>query len=95
MSGNQVENYTTHNFLVCYQDDGHDIILNRKLSVSVIIHTILGVVVFWKVHIQPFIAYESTDGEIRYIYKAVRKNKVIRRYMEALALHTGAPTVNW
>ena len=67
LSGNQVEKYTTHNFLECYQDDGHDIVLIRRLSVSVIIHTILGVVVFWKVHIQPAIAYESTDVEIRYM----------------------------
>ena len=29
------------------------------------------------------------------MYKAVKKIKVIRRYMEALALHTGAPTVDW
>ena len=29
------------------------------------------------------------------MYKAVKKNKVIQRYMEDLALHTGAPTVNW
>ena len=29
------------------------------------------------------------------MYKAVKKNKVIRRYMEALSIHTGAPTVNW
>ena len=29
------------------------------------------------------------------MYKAVKKNKVIRRYMEALALYTGAPTVHW
>ena len=29
------------------------------------------------------------------MYKAVKKTKVIRRYMEALALHTGAPTVHW
>ena len=27
------------------------------------------------------------------MYKAVKKTKSIRRYMEALALHTGAPTV--
>ena len=26
---------------------------------------------------------------------AVNKTKVIRRYMEALALHTGAPTILW
>ena len=29
------------------------------------------------------------------MYKAVRKTKAIRRYMEALALHTGTPTVHW
>ena len=29
------------------------------------------------------------------MYKSVKKTKVIRRYMEALALHTGAPTVHW
>ena len=28
------------------------------------------------------------------MYKAVKKTKVIRRYMEALALYTGAPTVH-
>ena len=29
------------------------------------------------------------------MYKAVKKTMVIQRYMEALALHTGAPTVHW
>ena len=29
------------------------------------------------------------------MYKSVNKTKVIRRYMEALALHTGAPAVHW
>ena len=29
------------------------------------------------------------------MYKAVKKTKAIRGYTEALALHTGAPTVNW
>ena len=29
------------------------------------------------------------------MYKSVKKTKVIRRYMEALALYTGAPTVHW
>ena len=29
------------------------------------------------------------------MYKAVKKTKAIQRYMEALALHTGEPTVNW
>ena len=60
-----------------------------------IIHTLLGVAVCWKLQIQPAIASDSTDGEIRCIYKAVKKTKVIRRYMEALSLHIGAPTVHW
>ena len=29
------------------------------------------------------------------MHKSVKKTKVIRRYTEALALHTGAPTVHW
>ena len=44
-------------------------------------------------YIQPAIEYDSTDGEIRCMYKSVRKTKVIRRYMEALEIHTGVPTV--
>ena len=29
------------------------------------------------------------------MYKSINKIKFIQRYMEALALHTGAPTINW
>ena len=29
------------------------------------------------------------------MYKAAKETKAIRRYMEALALHTGAPTEYW
>ena len=29
------------------------------------------------------------------MYKAENKTNAIRRYMEALSLHTGAPTVHW
>ena len=29
------------------------------------------------------------------MYKDIQKTKVIRRYMEALALYTDAPTLNW
>ena len=46
-------------------------------------------------YIQPAIEYDSTDGEIRCMYKSVRKTKVIRRYMEVLEFYTGAPTVHW
>ena len=95
MSGNQVEVRTTKHCLECHQDADHARILNIRRSVSGIIHTILGVSLLWKVQIQPAIAYDSTDREIRCMYKAVNKTKVISRYMEALALHTGAPTVYW
>ena len=29
------------------------------------------------------------------MYNDVNTDKIIRRYMDALALHTGAPTVHW
>ena len=29
------------------------------------------------------------------MYKAVKKTKAIQKYMEVLALKTGAPTVHW
>ena len=94
-SVDQVEYHTTQNCLECHQYAYHVIILNRRRSVSVIIHTLLGVFVCWKVQIQPAIASYSTDGEITFMYKYVKKIKVIHIYMEALALHTDAPTVHW
>ena len=36
-SGNQVEDYTTHNCLECHQDGDISIFFNRRLSVSCII----------------------------------------------------------
>ena len=48
-SGNQIEDHTTQNFLECHQDADHARILNRRRSVSGIIHTQLGVDVCWKV----------------------------------------------
>ena len=93
-SGNKVEYYTTHNCLECHQYSDSRI-TNRRRSVSDIIHNLIGFSVFWKLHIQPTIASDSTDGEIGCIYKADKKNKFIRRYMEALALHTDEPTVHW
>ena len=56
----------------------HDIILNRRQSVSGVIHTLLGVSVFWKVNIQPAVVSDYTDGEIRCMYKAVNKTKAMR-----------------
>ena len=29
------------------------------------------------------------------MYKSIKKTKFIHRYMEALAVHTGAPTLHW
>ena len=61
-SGNTVEAYTTQNFLKFHQDEYHAIILNRRRSVSGNIHNILGVSIYWKVQIKPYVASESTDG---------------------------------
>ena len=67
----------------------------QKTAVLGIIHTLIGVAIYWKVHIQPALEYDSTYGEIRCMYKDVKKTKVLRRYMEDLALHNSTPTVNW
>ena len=55
-SGNQVEYHTTQNILECHQDADHARILNRRRSVSGIIHTLLVVDVFWKLQIQQAVA---------------------------------------
>ena len=92
-SGNQVEDHTTQIILECHQDADHARILNRRRSILGIINTLLGVAVCWKVQIHPSIASDSTDGEIRCMYKAIKKTKVIKRYTEALSLYTGTPAV--
>ena len=92
-SGNQVEDHTTQNCLECHQNSDHDRIINKRGSVSGIIHTLLGVAVFWKVHIQPDIVFDPTYGEIICTYRAV-KRKFILTYMEAWAIHTGSPTLH-
>ena len=61
-SGNQVEDYTTHKCLEYHQYADDARILNRKRSVSGIIHTLLSVAVCWKVRIQPDISSDCTDG---------------------------------
>ena len=63
-SRNQVEDYITHNFLECHQYVEHPRILNRRRSVSDTIHNLLGVYVYWKVKIKPYIACDSNDVEI-------------------------------
>ena len=40
-------------------------------------------------------ALDYTYGEIKCMYKSVKKNKLIGKYMDALALHNGYPTVHW
>ena len=64
-SGNQVEDHTTQIFFEYHQDADHARIINIRCSVSVIIHTLLGVAVCFRLSIQPDIASDSTDGEIR------------------------------
>ena len=60
--GNQVEYYTTHNFLEFHQDAYHARFINRRPSVSDINNSLLVVAGWWKVQIQPDVASESTDG---------------------------------
>ena len=62
---------------------------------SVIILTPSDVAICWKVQIQPAVASNSTDGNNCYMYKSFKKTKCVRRCMESLALHAGAPTVYW
>ena len=69
---------TQHSFLECHKYADHDRIINRRRSVSGIIHTLLGVSVCWKVNIQPDVASDSTHGEIVCMYKAVNKTKAIQ-----------------
>ena len=61
-SGNSVEYYTTQNFIECHEYEDNDRTINRRRSVSGIFHTLLGIEVFWKAHIQPDVASDSTDG---------------------------------
>ena len=61
-SGDQVEYYTTKNCLECHQYADHAIIINRRRSVSGILHTLFGVAVCWKVQIQRDVTSESTYG---------------------------------
>ena len=65
------------------------------MSFPGIIHTLLGVYVYWKLQIQPDIDSNSNYVEIICLYKAVNKTKVILRYMEALEIQTGAPKLHW
>ena len=67
---------------------------HKRVS-SVILHTMLGVAIYWKLKIQTSIASDSTDVEIKCVYKAVKKTKVIHKYMKALAIHTVSQTVHW
>ena len=95
MELNQVEYHKIQSSLECHQNADHARIINRRRSVSGLIHTMLGVAVCWKLHIQPAIASDSTEGEIIRTYKSVNKTKVIWRETEALALHTGATKLHW
>ena len=61
-NGNKVEDYISKNCLEFYLDADHARTINRRCSVLGILHTMLGFSFFWRVQIQPAIAYDSTDG---------------------------------
>ena len=73
----------------------HARVLNIRRTVSGIIHTLIGVAVCWKIQIKPYISFDPNYGEIIFMYKAAKKTKDTRRYMEALVIHTGETTVHW
>ena len=73
----------------------HAIIINRGWYLSETIHTLLGVYALWKVQIQPKLAFDSADGEIRCLYESVNNTKYFQYHMESLFLHTVSPTVHW
>ena len=64
-SESQIKDYTSKNYLKYHQDADHNRVIQIRRSVSGIIHTLLGVAVFWKVQIHPYAASDSTDGEMR------------------------------
>ena len=90
-----MEYYTTQNRLKYHLYAYHAIIIKIRQLVSGIINNIIDVSVLRKFQIQPYVAYDSTDGEIICMYKSVNKTKAIRGYTEALSLHTGSPKVYW
>ena len=59
-----MEYYTTQNSLEYHQDTNCARVINRRRSVSVIFYTFIDVDVCWKVQIQPYVASESTNGDI-------------------------------
>ena len=83
-SGDQVEDYITQNCLGRHQYSDHALILNRRIHVSGIIHTILGVSLLWTFQIKSAVASASTGEEIHYMYKSIKNTKDIQRYMEDL-----------
>ena len=70
-------------------------IVNRRRSFKDIVNTILGIAVCWKVKSQLNMSSDSTDVELRYMYKYANKTKSVQRYTEDLALRTSSPTVHY
>ena len=60
-----------------------------------IFNTVLVIAVFRKVKIQSVFDSDSYDGKTWCLYKADKKPKYAWRYMESIALQTGAKTVHW
>ena len=63
---------------------------------SGIIHTTIGVAIFWKVKIKFLIASNTSDGKMNDIHeKDANNTKYVRCYMESLDLHIGEPNIHW
>ena len=94
-SGNQVEDYTTHNCMEYEQDSDNDQIINIRWYMSGIIHALLDVNKYCKFQINTEVSSDSTDGETHCLYRAYKKTKSVRRYMESPDLPTVSLTVHW
>ena len=94
-SGNKTEDHTTHNYLECHKYADHAVIINRRRSVSGIIHALFGVAEWWKLQIQLYVASDYTGKTIRYMRKNLKKIKAIWQYMKSLSLHSEAQILHW
>ena len=62
---------------------------------SEIIHTRIGVSVQCKVQIKTAVASDSTDSEIHFLRKFIKRTKYVEDCMGFLAILTISPTLHW
>ena len=89
-----MEYYTTQNFLACHQYADHVQIISRWWYVYGIINTLLDIYFFWRIKIQPDVDSDSTEVEIKWLYKNSKNNKSIWQYTESLGIPIAAKTVH-